>query len=288
MSISILQNEVARHQKALAALQKKYADESRKEASKSNEISRVERSITKSTPLSSLRTKQHKITKTISNLADIQKKKADISKKIADVNGKLLKAQSALSKEVEKERLKIHQSEKNREREQLNHHKSISKELLTQYSHNHYSPPNIASKRSVKYDVFISHACEDKDEFVRPLAEALQAAGYKVWYDSFTLKVGDSLRRSIDSGLKNSRYGVVVFSRAFFSKNWTQYELDGLVTREMEGHKVILPIWHMVSKNQVQDYSPALADKKAINSSLSTIGEIVAQLAEVLDDKYPQ
>ena len=96
---------------------------------------------------------------------------------------------------------------------------------------------------------------------------------------------GDSLRRSIDNGLVKSRYGVVVLSSAFFEKNWTQYELDGLVTREMEGHKVILPIWHLVSKDQVLNYSPSLADKKAINSSLSTISEIVSQLAEVLDEK---
>ena len=139
--------------------------------------------------------------------------------------------------------------------------------------------------RNVEYDVFISHASEDKKEFVEPLVEALQAAGYKVWYDEFTLKIGDSLRRSIDNGLKNSRYGIVIFSSAFFAKNWTQYEVDGLVTREMEGRKVILPIWHMVSKNQVQNFSPSLADKKAINSSLSTIDEIVAQLAEVLDEE---
>ena len=283
MSISIRQNEVTRHQKALADLQKKHADESKKEASKADEINRIERSITKSTPLSSLRSKQQQITRAMSAVANIQKKKADISKKIADTNGRLHKAQETLSKEEKKERKKIHESEKKREREQLNHQRSITQELRTQYSYN--SPVNMMSKRSVKYDAFISHASEDKEEFVKPLVEALQTAGYKIWYDEFTLKVGDSLRRSIDNGLKNSRYGVVVFSSAFFSKNWTQYELDGLVTREMEGHKVILPIWHMVSKNQVQDYSPTLADKKAINSSLSTIDEIVAQLAEVLDDK---
>ena len=138
--------------------------------------------------------------------------------------------------------------------------------------------------RNVEYDVFISHASEDKEDFVKPLVEALQASGYKVWYDEFTLKIGDSLRRSIDNGLKNSRYGIVIFSSAFFAKNWTQYEVDGLVTRETEGRKVILPIWHMVSKDQVQNFSPSLADKRAISSSLSTIDEIVAQLAEVLDE----
>lgn len=283
MSISMRQNEVARHQKTLADLQKKLAGESKKEASKSDEINRVERSITKSTPPSTLHSKQQQITRAMSAIADIQKKKADLAKNIADTNGKLHKAQEALMKEEEKERKKICEADKKREREQLNHQRAITQELRSQYSYKTNSAT--MPTRNVKYDVFISHASEDKEDFVKPLVEALQAAGYKVWYDEFTLKVGDSLRRSIDNGLKNSRYGIVVFSSAFFAKNWTQYELDGLVTREMEGHKVILPIWHMVSKNQVQSYSPALADKKAINSSLSTIDEIVTQLAEVLDEK---
>jgi hypothetical protein len=39
-----------------------------------------------------------------------------------------------------------------------------------------------------------------------------------VWFDEFTLKVGDSLRRTIDHGLGYSRFGVVVLSPAFFAK----------------------------------------------------------------------
>lgn len=282
MSISTRQNEVARHQKTLADLQKKLADESKREASKADEINRIERSITKSMSSSSFRSKQQQVARAMSAVAGIQKKKSDITKKIADTNARLHKAQEALTKDEEKERKNIHELEKKRAREQLNHQRSITQELRTQYSY------KVGKKRipmrDVEYDAFISHASEDKEEFVKPLVEALQEAGYNVWYDEFTLKIGDSLRRNIDNGLKNSRYGIVIFSSAFFAKNWTQYEVDGLVTREMEGRKVILPIWHMVSKNQVQDFSPSIADKKAINSSMSTIDEIVAQLAEVLDE----
>jgi hypothetical protein len=83
------------------------------------------------------------------------------------------------------------------------------------------------------YDVFISHASEDKDAIVRELAEALDGEGLDVWYDEFELRVGSSLRRSIDQGLANSRFGVVVLSNAFFKRDWPNYELDGLVTREM-------------------------------------------------------
>ncbi len=132
------------------------------------------------------------------------------------------------------------------------------------------------------YDVFISHASEDKDDFVRPLAEKLTEAGFSAWYDEFQLKIGDKLRRSIDRGLANSRFGIVVFSPDFFQKNWTQYELDGLVQKEMTGKKAILPLWHKVSKDEVMKYSPSLADTVALNTAMFTIEELVEKLSEVL------
>lgn len=133
-----------------------------------------------------------------------------------------------------------------------------------------------------EYDVFISHASEDKEEIVRPLAHALQDAGLRVWYDEFELRIGDSLRRKIDRGLANSRFGVVVLSQSFFAKGWTNYELDGLVTRAVGGEQVLLPIWHKVSKQEVIQYSPSLADKLARNTALYTVDEIAAEIAQVI------
>jgi len=66
------------------------------------------------------------------------------------------------------------------------------------------------------WDVFISHAWEDKDAVARPLAILLKKAGLKVWYDETTLTLGDSLRRTIDEGLARSRYGVVIFKSKLF------------------------------------------------------------------------
>lgn len=117
------------------------------------------------------------------------------------------------------------------------------------------------------YDVFICHASEDKDSFVRPLAKELRKAHLEVWYDEFSLNVGDSLRESIDKGLAKSRYGIVVLSPAFFIKKWPQRELNGLVAREMsESNSVILPIWHNISIKEILKYSPPLADRKAVES----------------------
>lgn len=122
------------------------------------------------------------------------------------------------------------------------------------------------------YDVFISHASEDKDAVVRALAHALREDhGLRVWYDEFELMIGDSLRRKIDAGISRTRFGVVVLSQAFFAKNWSQYELDGLVVREMDGgQQIILPLWHNISKNEIIEQSPSLADKVALQTATST------------------
>jgi hypothetical protein len=134
-----------------------------------------------------------------------------------------------------------------------------------------------------RWDVFICHATEDKEAFVRPLAKRLEASGLSVWYDEFTLKIGDRLRQKIDDGLANSRYGVVVLSNSFFAKNWPQHELDGLVGKEITGTgtKVVLPIWHCISFEEVQRWSPMLSGRVAAKSS-DGLDSVVRQLRDAM------
>ena len=131
------------------------------------------------------------------------------------------------------------------------------------------------------YDLFISHASEDKSSFVRPLAEALTKEGLKVWYDEFTLKLGDSLSRSIDHGLANSRFGVVVLSHNFFAKEWPQRELGGLMARESNSKKIILPVWHDITRLEMEKYSPIMADRLAIGSDKG-IAVVVQEIVNVV------
>ena len=145
-------------------------------------------------------------------------------------------------------------------------------------------PPGIDSVVR-EYDVFISHASEDKDAVVRPLAEALRQEKLRVWYDEFELRIGDSLRRKIDQGLANSRVGLVVLSHSFIAKGWTNYELDGIVTKTVSGEQVLLPIWHNISKQEVVAYSPSLADKVARSTATHTVEEIAKEIAELIKSK---
>jgi hypothetical protein len=135
------------------------------------------------------------------------------------------------------------------------------------------------------WDAFVSHASEDKEAFVRPLAEALRSRGLKIWYDEFALTVGDSLRRSIDRGLARSRFGIVVLSPSFFAKEWPQKELDGLVAREVDGQKVILPVWHGVDAETIRKFSPLIADRVAVTSAVGIEASVQALIAAMANNK---
>jgi len=131
-----------------------------------------------------------------------------------------------------------------------------------------------------KYDVFIAYAYEDKKAVAHPLAEAL-GKRVVVWYDDIVLKVGDHLRRSIDNGLANCRYGVVILSPSFFKKDWPQRELDGLAAREVDGKKVILPVWHQIDFEGVRAVSPTLSDRVAAKTS-EGLDAVAARLLDAI------
>jgi hypothetical protein len=136
------------------------------------------------------------------------------------------------------------------------------------------------------YDVFICHASEDKEEVARPIAEALKKMGLRVWYDEYTLKLGDNLRRKIDQGLRESTYGIVILSKSFFVKEWPQKELDGLNAREKNGKKVIIPIWYDVTEEEVRFYSPMLADRFAARIK-DGMRHTIDMIIDALGDEAP-
>jgi hypothetical protein len=130
---------------------------------------------------------------------------------------------------------------------------------------------------------FISHDSRDKDALVRELAHEMILLMCPVWYDEYSLKVGDSLRTSIEKGLKEARKCVVVLSPNFLSNGgWGKAEFDSVFTREiLEQQNVILPVWHNVNVQDVYNYSPRMADKVGLPSSLG-VKEVARRLASVI------
>jgi len=143
-----------------------------------------------------------------------------------------------------------------------------------------YASRRSASERPL---AFISHDSRDKDAFVRELALELAKNFCTVWYDEFSLKVGDSLRANIERGLRETRKCIVVLSPNFLANHgWGRAEFDSIFTREiLEQQNVILPVWLNVGAMDVYNYSPRLADKVGLPSSLGVI-EVARRLASVV------
>jgi|GEM_PF-5764578 len=114
--------------------------------------------------------------------------------------------------------------------------------------------------------LFICHASEDKDDFVRLLATELRRK-HEVWYDEWVLVVGDSLLQKINEGLRTCDFAVVVLSPSFFKKKWPQNELGGLLALEQETRKIILPVWKDLSAEQVSFHSAIIAGRMAAQAS---------------------
>lgn len=293
MSISSNRSAISRIQKDIADLQKKFADEGRKEAQFQQKIVQIRGSINKNTSASMLTSKINQMARHETDSAKCAANKADILKKVAAKTADLHRYESQLARDEETERKKQAAEIKKREKEQLEFQKKLTREVearnravqnqiaLSKQAHDSISRED---DDHLQYDVFISHASEDKDDFVRPFAEHLKSLGVDVWYDEFSLIWGDSLRKKIDKGLANSKFGIVVISRDFVQKDWTEYEFNGLVAKEINGSGRILPIWHNITKSEVINFSPSLADKMALSTANNTVEEIAEKLLPLLTE----
>ena len=288
MSVAQYQNTVNSLDKEIADLEKKKAAKDKEVATLQGKINTGQKSITKHISLASLSSKQKQIAAYESDKAKKASDSADIGKKIADKKDKRATAYLKLQKEQQNEQKK--QDKANLEIQAS--YEARIRELQQQLSQPVVTSATIPISADEEYDVFVSHAYEDKESFVDEFVEALRNQGLKVWYDTDRLKWGDSMREKIDRGLAKSKYGVVILSPNYIDehKYWTKAELNGLFQVETVNGKTILPIWHDLTKKQVVEYSPIIADRKAMTTASMTAEEIAAELKELFapddtDDK---
>lgn len=283
MSIEQYQRTVNSLDKEIAGLEKKKADSDKKAADAQKKASSV--SISKNASASTIKSKMSQIerynndsVKAVNVSADLQKKIADKRNRRNDAYLKLQKAQIEQQKKQEKSVKQMQSTYETRISELA--HQVIPQKVQSVSSSDSELPEE-------EYDVFVSHAWEDKESFVDEFVEELRSKGTKVWYDKTQMKWGDSMRAKIDDGLKKSKFGVAVLSPDYIAehKYWTKAELDGLFQRESINGKTLLPIWHNLTKQQVMNYSPIIASKLAMSTAMMTPSEIADELIKLLPTK---
>lgn len=281
MSVNQYQSRVNNLDKEIADLEKKKASFDKKAAEEQRKAASV--NISKNASMSTIRSKSREIERHKENAQKAAKESASIQLKIADRQGKRNDAYLRLQKEQERER----------KAEQKNQQKELTKLRVTYESRiadlerqsiNEIHEESRIIEAEKEYDVFISHASEDKDSIANDLVNELKSRGITIWYDDLEIKWGDSLRDKIDKGLAKSRFGIAILSPNYIAegKYWTKAELDGLFQLDSIHGRVLLPIWHNLTKQQVMDYSPMIAARKALNTESMTIVEIVDELEKLL------
>ncbi|RRK32770.1 TIR domain-containing protein [Schaedlerella arabinosiphila] len=286
MSVEQAQRSVNQIDKDIADLEKKMADLVKKEADKTKRIGDVQRSITKNTSQSTYQSKMRQIQNYQKELSKILTDKANINQKLAEKRKKRVDAANKLQKEEDSQAKKLAKQQQNIFAAYERQIDELTKQIQREESISTAEQKIFETDSMEEYDVFVSHSTEDKESFANEFVQLLQNDfGLKVWYDAISIKWGDSIRTEIDKGLKKSKFGVVILSRSYISKYWTNYELEGLFQRESNGGKLILPIWHNITKQEVQNFSPSLAGKMAMNTAFMTPKEIAEKLYELL---YPK
>lgn len=283
MSIEQYQRAVSSLDKDIADLEKKKAASDGKAADARKKAANV--SVSKNASASTVKSKMRQIESYTNAAIKAEKESADLQKKIADKRYKRNTAAQRLQKEEAAEKKKqdcatqqIMRSYESRIEELQNMAVSTVPIATT--------PSVEESQELPEYDVFVSHAWEDKSDFVDEFVDELRSLGIKVWYDTSKIKWGDSMRKRIDDGLRKSKFGVAVLSPNYISegKYWTKAELDGLFQLDSIGGKVLLPIWHNLTKKEVMEYSPIIASKLAMNTTSMTPKEIADELKKLLTD----
>lgn len=143
--------------------------------------------------------------------------------------------------------------------------------------------PKYQAKTLPEYDVFISHANRDKGELIEELYQSLKKLGVNIFYDKEELEWGDNWKEKILTGTKKAEFAIIVISENFFGREWTERELVEFLNRQnRNGQKLILPILHNISVEQLKEKYQAVADIQAIDSAKYSCDEIALLFAKQL------
>ena len=272
----MLLSQVKSVETGITSINKKMDAQKLKESKAIEKMAKAQKKIMGAKTTSTANSAQREYQSASKNLTSAQAEQVKLSKQLADKSKILTTKRSDLVKAQAKEREQHQKSIEKLQQEAIATQKTQIQELINIDTNNTFLDK--------QYDVFISHATEDKEDFVEPLDRALQEAGISTWYDSDQIGWGQSIRQSIDKGLINSRFCLVILSPSFLKKYWTNYELNGIFQKDaISDGSLILPIWHNVTRDEIQKKNLTLTDMLAMNTAIHSTEDIVGALKELVD-----
>ena len=276
MSVNQNIRNIKNIKRRISRLEKSKVDAETRAAKCDVEAAKIE--FNSSDSSSRIRSKQRQMDRLKRDASDYRKKSAKYSKDIAKENKKLLETTNKLEDERQKESKKQEKA--------LRNFQNLYESRVKNMEENMIAEDNLKNDVSNdEFDFFISHAYEDKKSFVDEFVKELRELDLKVWYDDNIIPWGGSLREEIDKGLRDSKYGIVILSPNYIEegKYWTKKELNGLFQKESIEKGKIVPVWYDLNKSDVFNYSPMIADMRAMTSANLTPSEMAAEFKNIID-----
>jgi hypothetical protein len=131
--------------------------------------------------------------------------------------------------------------------------------------------------------LFVCHASEDKKDFLDNLVDHL--SDVELFYDKYSLTIGDDISQVILNEISNSKGSIVVFSESFLRKPYPQNEFSVILGKKLSEHDYkILPIYLDIDEKTVLKKYPTLANiwhekgKRQKKSSIQVADSILKAL----------
>ena len=137
----------------------------------------------------------------------------------------------------------------------------------------------------ISRDAFMSYAGEDTPT-AKTIVSGLETRGFNIWYAPVDLKIGQKLLDSVEEGMNSSRSGILLISKAYLVKGWTNYEMDTLIRQSIEGEKNLFPIWDKVTKEEVSNRHAGLAGIVALRTD-EGLQQIIDKLTGAMSSYAP-
>ena len=265
--------------KKIAEKRKRYADREARANRASSDASKSQTPSTIKSKIAEAERYRKESTKYSNEIALLESRRAIKEKQIIAEESKFTKAQIDEQKKRDRDNKRLFE---HNNKQILNLTKTVL-DIEIEQSKLKEIYPLLTVSSAEAYDVFISHASEDKGTFVDALVEELTKRNVKVWYDRNVLTWGKSIRQNIDAGLRKSKFAIVVLSEHYIQKYWTQKEFNALFALGSQLGDFILPIWHNITPERAREFSPMLCDSIALVSSEHTQAEIADLFVEKLN-----
>ena len=278
MSVSSITSSLNTLRRELNRIQDKQTDTANKYAKQDDVIARSNDRLSRTTSVSRISTYNRDITRAQAEKAKLSKVQANLSKDFAKKQRQISDKEKDLRKATSDEHQKQLRLMQKDYSSQIDIMKKEQSELLkSQFISDDHS----STRASKEYDVFISYAHEDR-EYAEKLTNAIQAMDLSVWIDEQSMGWGASQIQSMDDGIRDSKFSIIVLSPDYFDKYWTTHEYRSMLIKAKNQHDLILPIYHNVTADQVKDYNLELADRHALNTSYYTVEEIAHELHDLI------